>query len=86
VSKDQVDLWWPVRMGKQTLYDLEISYRNIHTNQPTRWIKRRIGFRTLALVTYNEFDDDHPIDPTEEGSGVHGMYFRINGALVWCRG
>jgi hypothetical protein len=73
-------------MGKQTLYDIKISYRNTMTGVQSHWIKKKVGFRTLALVTYNEYDDQRTIDPNEEGSGSHGMYFRINGAIVWCRG
>jgi len=87
VPKGSIDLWWPVNMGDQTLYELEISYRNIRRNiQETGRLKRKIGFRAVALITYNEYDDDHLVNATEEGSGVHGMYFRINGALVLCRG
>jgi beta-mannosidase len=86
VPKDRIDLWWPINMGKQTLYELEISYRNLPANRETLWYKKKIGFRTVALITYNEYDDEHPVDTEGEGSGIHGMKFRINGALVFCRG
>ena len=45
------------------------------------------GFRTSALVTSNEFQNNGMSNNKDkEGSGTHGMYFRINGAVVWCRG
>jgi hypothetical protein len=59
-------------------------------------IRKRIGFRTTALVTVNETNKrdrikdgdpvEHNQDDAAEGSGQHGMYFRINGAIVMARG
>ena len=46
----------------------------------------RIGFRTSALVTANEFNMNYAAKMNQEGSGKHGMYFRVNGALIWSRG
>ncbi|CAB9515754.1 Beta-mannosidase A [Seminavis robusta] len=62
------------------------------------WIQKKIGFRTFAIVTINEtaLDDESVIgggeesveeqSEDEEGTGLHGMYMRINGALVMARG
>ena len=56
-----------------------------------------IGFRTVAMVTINETDTTSTASNANsasfasattmmEGSGQHGMYFRVNGALVLARG
>lgn len=46
-----------------------------------------LGFRTAALVTWNETEESTMAPSvTPEGSGSHGMYFRINGAVVMARG
>jgi beta-mannosidase len=47
------------------------------------------GFRTIALVTIDESDEDAMFQASHnhsEGSGSHGMYFRVNGALMLARG
>jgi len=85
VPKENIELWWPNGMGKQPLYNIYIGTNHIHDV----WIEKRIGFRTSALVT---IDETNTVDFTEalrdsaEGSGQHGMYFRINGAIVMARG
>lgn len=38
----------------------------------------------MKLVTTNEFNSKEPTN--REGNGFHGMYFRINNKLVFCRG
>jgi beta-galactosidase/beta-glucuronidase len=46
-----------------------------------------IGFRTLNLITVNDTDSSVVNQSLSlEGSGNHGMFFRINGAAVWARG
>lgn len=64
----------------------------------TQWMNERIGFRTTAIVTVNETDVQDPTssrshtndtenhNKQEEGTGLHGMYFCVNGALVMARG
>ena len=48
---------------------------------------RRVGFRTVALVTGNDTDPAFVAAATgAEGSGQHGMYFRVNGAVLLTRG
>jgi beta-mannosidase len=52
------------------------------------------GFRTSAIVTINETaldaavmaDQEEGLREEEEGTGMHGMYIRVNGALVMARG
>jgi len=48
-----------------------------------QWFNKQVGFRTTAIVTTNETDT---VNEYEEGTGLHGMYFRVNGALVMARG
>ena len=95
-SSDDIELWWPNGMGKQPLYLVKVALAMANHSREDDdfylvgpWIERRIGFRTLALVTANDTDDavlNAMIDNQTEGSGHHGMFFRINGAAVWCRG
>ena len=85
VPQQAVELWWPNGMGKQPLYNIYVKANHIHD----RWIRKRIGFRTTALVTINENSTvgfKRVLHETTEGSGQHGMYFRINGAIVMARG
>lgn len=83
VPSSAVKLWWPNGMGDQPLYNLYVRANHIHD----KWIKKRIGFRTTSLVTTNENStDDLMRSSYTEGSGQHGMYFRINGAIVMARG
>jgi hypothetical protein len=86
VSKNNVELWWPNGMGAQKLYLMQV--RLVQPNgSKSRAITKRIGFRTAALVTIDDTNDE-TVSQNEsgEGSGSHGMYFRVNGALVWARG
>jgi len=61
------------------------------TNRSMMWISKRIGFRTSAIITTNETEtetkngSEHD-DDDDDGTGMHGMYLRINGALVMARG
>ena len=48
---------------------------------------RRIGFRVFALVTVNDTDAAYvKANATADGSGKHGMFFRVNGAAIYSRG
>lgn len=85
VPKQAVELWWPNGMGKQSLYSIYVGTTCILD----KWIEKRIGFRTTSLVTINEnntIDLAKALNDSTEGSGQHGMYFRINGAIVMGRG
>lgn len=86
-SKNIVKLWWPNGLGDQTMYNLNVAFRS--GGYQTDWIHKRIGFRTCALVTVNDTDDSLVnviIRNKSEGSGLHGMFLRINGAPIWSRG
>lgn len=87
VFKDNVELWWPNGLGKQKLYNLKVAFK--HGEHQTDWVHKKIGFRTCALVTVNDTDDslvDKVIQNKSEGSGLHGMFLRVNGAAIWSRG
>jgi len=87
-SSFHVQLWWPNGMGNQSLYMFQTAL-TFQGTQLGPWIQRRIGFRTIALVTANDTDDATLADMIEndvEGSGSHGMFFRVNGASLWSRG
>eukprot|EP00557_Chaetoceros_sp_GSL56_P012448 CAMPEP_0176484278 /NCGR_PEP_ID=MMETSP0200_2-20121128/4368_1 /TAXON_ID=947934 /ORGANISM="Chaetoceros sp., Strain GSL56" /LENGTH=1096 /DNA_ID=CAMNT_0017880739 /DNA_START=316 /DNA_END=3606 /DNA_ORIENTATION=- len=81
ILSTDVELWWPHGSGDQKLYTIAVMYRDICQGSSSKWIKRHIGFRSIALVTHKE---DHNIP--NEGTGTHGMYFRINGRALWVRG
>jgi beta-mannosidase len=66
------DLWWPAGEGKQPLYDLEVEFRDEGGTRETS--RRRIGFRTLDLVT------------RADGRASETFFFRVNGRDVYARG
>ena len=88
--KENIQLWWPSSHPKdklQPLYTLQVAYQSIIPSLQTDWINQTIGFRTVDLVTFN---DSNPLIVEsswhEEGSGNHGMFFRVNGRLISARG
>ena len=88
--KDSIQLWWPSsakRRQRQSLYSLEVSYQSHDRQYQTEWITRIIGFRTLDLITINDTDPKIVKDSWhQEGSGDHGMFLRVNGAVISARG
>lgn len=83
--KEGIKLWWP-SSTRQPLYTLQVSYQSDDGFQ-TRWISKTIGFRTLDLITFNDTDPETVQESIhQEGSGNHGMFFRVNGAVTWARG
>lgn len=84
VPKEKVELWWPNGMGGHRLYDISVGMAN---TTAVEWIHKRVGFRVSALVTLNDTAINTTfLDKMAEGSGQHGMYFRVNGAVVMARG
>ena len=91
-----VRLWWPVGlMGEQAMYELLVTVTAISPDSgggdapppATVSARRRIGFRTVALVTYNDSDPKQRAAAAHtSGSGQHGMLFRVNGVALWARG
>lgn len=89
--KGSVALWWPVGSGEQPMYVVSAT-----ASKPTQYSteelpyavsSRSVAFRTVALVTGNDTDPDYVSRAAnEEGTELHGMLFRINGAVIFCRG
>lgn len=94
VSRGGVELWWPLRMGSQRLYTLNASF--VPTAAPVvgggaaptpaavSAGLRRVGFRSIALVTADDSDPStlHGL----RGSGSLTMRVRVNGANPFLRG
>ena len=93
-----IELWWPAGSGltgtygaRPTLYSVSVVLTDPEQSVTgaTTAVKstRKVGFRTVALVTGNDTD---PIyverAAAQEGSDTHGMYFRINGAVTMALG
>jgi beta-mannosidase len=70
-------LWWPAGEGDQALYDLTASWEN-DDGSTGSMISKRIGLRTLELVT----DQDRSSD----GHPGESFYFRVNGRAIFARG
>jgi beta-mannosidase len=66
------DLWWPAGEGPQHLYDLEVTFRD--QSGASESVRRRIGFRTLDLVT------------RADGRASQTFFFRVNERDVYARG
>lgn len=88
VSKD-VLLWWPAGTGAQPLYGVNVTVAGGSENRRSlvTTTSRRIGFRQVALVTGNDTDPSFvQRAASEQGTELHGMMFRVNGAPLFARG
>ncbi|KAF2189589.1 glycoside hydrolase family 2 protein [Zopfia rhizophila CBS 207.26] len=74
IPSDEVELWWPVGMGAQKLYNLTLDVVS-SSNKTVISVTKRIGFRTIVLneLPISEEQLDQGIAP---GSNWH---FEING-------
>ena len=71
-------------LQNRKLADATTDFKILDTTGP--WMTKRIGFRTSAIVTINESATDNSDSNDDDGTGMHGMYLRINGAFVMARG
>lgn len=82
-----VQLWWPLGMGTQTLYSISVNVTSSPTPDWYASTTRHVGFRLAHLVTV---DDTVPnpwaVYGSANGSGNRTMRFKVNGANVWSRG
>ena len=90
-----IKLWWPNGVGSQTLYSVRASWTAASPTTPLTIPAqsdevssvRRLGFRVFALVTVNDTDAATVANnASAEGTGTHGMFFRVNGAAIYSRG
>ena len=83
----QIRLWWPNGVGAavQPLYNVTVAWVS-KQGGVSATTTRRLGFRVPALVTANDTDPAVRADTDAEGSGTHGMFFRVNGAPLYARG
>lgn len=90
-----IALWWPVGLGDRPLYDISATLvskegaDDAETAVNVTSTKRRIGFRTLSVVTGNDTDPAWvEANSAVDGSAdpLLGMFFRINGAAILARG
>jgi beta-galactosidase/beta-glucuronidase len=76
----------------QPLYRVNITFTSAldgskSTTSTTTAAERRLGFRTVALVTGNDTDPEYVKQAAgEEGADSHGMFYRVNGAAILARG
>ena len=92
-----IALWWPVGLGDRPFYNISASLVSKGeaedamnaTEVSGASTVRRIGFRTLAIVTGNDTDPAWvAANADADGSAdpALGMLFRINGAAILARG
>jgi hypothetical protein len=86
VPAGAVALWWPAGLSSSArpMYALNVSFQPAAGGLPVVAAPRRIGFRSLALVTA---DDSSPSALAGQvGSGNLTMRLRVNGASLFLRG
>lgn len=83
-AKGEVSLWWPNGMGTHQTYAVSASLAFDGWTESYTSASRKIGFRTIYLVT----DDDSSPQTLDgvDGSGNVTMRFKVNGADLYARG
>jgi beta-mannosidase len=70
-------LWWPSGEGAQALHHLEVQWLD-HTGVTLARLSRKIGLRTVELVTEK--------DRSPDGQRSESFYFKVNGRSIFARG
>ncbi|CAI6248673.1 unnamed protein product [Periconia digitata] len=81
IPSDAVELWWPVGMGSQTLYNLTLHVVGDQGNTIVT-VNRRVGFRTI-------FNNQLPVSQEQLERGVApgaNWHFEINGHEFYAKG
>lgn len=83
-----VGLGRPAGVGKQPLFNVTATLTTASGGSSTGVsTSRRIGFRSVALVTGNDTDAAFRQQAAmQQGTMLHGMVFRVNGAVLFTRG
>ncbi|KAM3418488.1 hypothetical protein BST61_g4469 [Cercospora zeina] len=81
VPREDVELWWPVGMGPQTLYYITIDLVSA-TGQTLASVSKRVGFRTIVL-------NGNPVSEAEMAKGIapgNNWHFEINAQPFFAKG
>ena len=84
VAAGAVDLWWPNGLGAPALYTVTTTWTPSGSDGMPIAATRRIGFRTVVIVTAD--DSDPSTLAGRDGSGNMTVRWRVNGANVYLRG
>ena len=88
-ASTDVLLWWPAGLGERPLYNISARLVSSDGASVTESAVRRVGFRTLAIVTGNDTDPAWVAANTGADGSANPpleMFFRINGATIFARG
>ena len=80
----QVKLWWPRGKGEQPRYNLTAT---VSAGGAKLVATRAVGFRVVHMITTNDTDASYVAKNADaDGSGNHGMMFRVNGGGLYAKG
>ena len=74
-SPEELELWWPVGYGKQSLYTITVELLTEGGQTVVDTVTKRVGFRRVEIVQ----------EPLEDDEG-RSFYFRVNNVPIFCGG